>query len=207
VAASRDKVELFLDESKLHEVLRRRKPTRYFWCDMTDMFWEEYPDLWIDRCFDVMAQTPQHVHMVLTKRAGRMADYLARHFPEPLPNVWAGVSVENQEYADERLPDFRRVRAAVRFVSYEPALGPVNWSGWEGFVDWLIIGGESGSKARPFDSGWARQALDWCRTHGVAPFIKQMGSNSDIKTTDWKGEDPAEWPEDLRVREFPDRPK
>mgnify|MGYP001565121779 CR=1 FL=1 len=139
-------VEPFLDESKLEEVLRRRVPTRYFWEDMSDLFGAWVPDEWIDRCFAVMALAPQHTHLVLTKRAERMRDYmmvLGRSFPRlkaacpegwamefqglplipwPLPSVWLGVSVEDQKRADERIPLLLRTPAAVRFLSVEPML-------------------------------------------------------------------------------------
>lgn len=182
--------------------------------------------------------------------------------PWPLPNVWIGASVENQEYADKRIPELLRIPAAVRFVSYEPALGPVSlgqwldWPWWcercqmvpaqnaethlhchdEGAVvrrslDWLIVGGESGTGARPFDIAWARSAVAQCKAAGVPVFVKQMGANpvglrDDVcDACSWglvvprkqhgldcpggpvlhdpKGGDMAEWPADLRVREFP----
>ena len=161
----------------------------------------------------------------------------------PLPNVWLGVSVEDQQRADERIPLLLRTPAAIRFVSYEPALGPVNFRpylvGWEAEtifdpdhpeanghrtsspgLDWLIVGGESGPGARPMDLDWARSARDQCREAGVACFVKQIGSRwarmHEIepaggvrrfrRSADRKGGDPSEWPEDLRVREFPSRP-
>ena len=153
IGGNRDKVELFLDESKLQEVLRRKKPTGYFWCDMTDMFLDDYPMGWVMQCFAVMALTPQHIHMVLTKRPERMHEMLtasgvAKWITDaalkmvdapvcladrvapiwPLPNLYLGVSVENQKYADERIPPLLQTPAAVRFVSYEPALGPVDFT-------------------------------------------------------------------------------
>jgi protein gp37 len=120
--------------------------------------------------------------------------------------VWLGVCVENQEWADRRRVDFALVNAAVKFVSYEPALGPVDWSGWE-FVNWIIVGGESGRNARYFDSSWARQTLDWCRRNGIAFFMKQKGRNSDVACRHAKGGEMNEWPVWCRVREFPDRPR
>lgn len=447
----RDEVELFLDQSKLDEVLRRKKPTKYFWCDMTDLFGEWVPDEWIDRCFAVMALTPHHTHQVLTKRAGRLHKHMTyRDSPTfigiemnrlmpgwrdegppvggevgsrqywPLPNVWLGVSVENQQTADERIPPLLKTPAAVRFLSCEPLLSAVDLSeyirynplydinrtdgrvsvsgspgrpdrgptgrlgveggrgegepleqnddpqrgdaapdrrddlgriqaredhapretgdGWcpppsvpgllradptradrqpqesergqggqqagesgtghirgagssldigagseaersrrgeeqsgetsgksgsgdqeasggrgETQVDsgglrnlgqdsledrqrakvglsWLIVGGESGRGARPFDPNWARSLLGQCKAAGVAFFMKQMGSRPmyfadslpcqqspesimlhgdydpeplEMRLKDSKGGDPAEWPEDLRVRQFP----
>jgi protein gp37 len=148
----------------------------------------------------------------------------------PLPNVWLGVSVEDQATADERIPLLLQTPAAVRFVSYEPALGPVDFR-WGGMslpeyaphrplpkLDWLIVGGESGPGARPFDVAWARSAVRQCREAGVACFVKQLGARPFdsaimLPTADGgravlgiyspKGGDPAEWSHDLRVREFP----
>lgn len=92
----------------------------------------------------------------------------------PPPGVWLGVSVEDQPRADERLEDFRATPALVKVVSYEPALGPVNWDGWE-FVNQIIGGGESGPRARPMHPDWQRNARDFCERHGIAYFFKQWG--------------------------------
>lgn len=178
--------------------------------------------------------------------------------PWPLPNVWIGCSVEDQETADARIPHLLACPAAVRFVSYEPALGPVNFEGWiylhpsvaalNGLpddapewthlgstrIDQIIVGGESGPNARPFDIGWARSAVRQCREAGVACFVKQLGAKpyadegcgdcdpclagsprscsigggptADLKLRDRKGGDMSEWPEDLRIRQFPGEP-
>lgn len=262
LAENRDKVELFLDESKLQDVIRRRVATKYFWCDMTDMFLEDYPDEWIDSCFATMALTPQHTHQVLTKRPERMLKYfedfnyrneqigicaeLASGFDRylrgaeceaitgcgddeiarwrlPFKNVWLGTSVENQDAADERRDSMRQLAAQgwTTFVSYEPAIGPVDWAGWE-FLRWGIIGGESGPGARPFDVDWARSAVVQWHASGTAAFVKQYGSNpyetqkgdffhgglqgtkNFLCLKDRKGGDWDEWSEALRVREFPE---
>lgn len=151
----------------------------------------------------------------------------------PLPNVWLGVSVEDQATADARIPHLLRTPAAVRFVSYEPALGPVDFEPclqyepftdkykmtlglkeWCG-LDWIIVGGESGPGARPFDVTWARTIIRQCREAGVACFVKQLGANAVESSpafdgppvrrhfADRKGGSLAEWPESLRVRQFP----
>jgi protein gp37 len=267
VATNTPKVELFFEEKAIQEVLSRRKPTRYFWCDMTDMFMDGYPDEWIDRCFATMALTPWHTHLVLTKRADRLESYLReappakglpgfrewsgalanvhdamvkifpianahalnsasaymdKYFPEgdgfirswPLPNVHVGVSVGNQETADERIPLLLQTPAAKRFVSYEPALAAVDYSEWlpvkpfhfsdcaclecsenrrrfssDGetrYLDWVIVGGESGPKARPFDIAWARQTVEQCKTAGVPCFVKQLGRVPMMLDEDWR---------------------
>lgn len=132
----------------------------------------------------------------------------------PLPNVWLGVSVEDQNTADERIPLLLQTPAAVRFVSYEPALGPVDFVPFlcpmPESVNWLIIGGESGPHARPFDIQWARDVIAQCKAAGVACFVKQLGRNPVTDGTFYAldidkghGGEMLEWPADLRVREFP----
>jgi protein gp37 len=151
--------------------------------------------------------------------AANVSMWLAVHMP--LPNVWIGISTEDQQRFDERWPHLAATPAAKRFISYEPALGPVDF-GAAMFgpirVDQIIIGGESGPGARVFDPAWARSALAQCRVRGVAAFVKQMGSRPydsgnpsaaaaggpiKMRLVDKKGGDMAEWPEELRVREMP----
>lgn len=154
-AQDRSKVDLFLDEKVLMQPLRWRKPRMIFPCSMTDLFFEDHPDEWIDRIMAVMALTPQHIYQPLTKRAARMRRYVtniyenedcsfaevlddmvmennsaavrkAANWQVPLPNVWLGVSVEDQKHADERIPLLLDTPAAVRWISAEPLLGPVD---------------------------------------------------------------------------------
>ena len=158
----------------------------------------------------------------------------------PLQNVILGVSVEDQETADERIPILLDTPAAVRCVSYEPALGPVdlrNWLDREPYrcggcvwespdheadcpghvdvaLDWVIVGGESGPGARDFDIEWARTTVESCEAAGVPVFVKQLGARPVFESADFrlvlpdrKGKDPSEWPENLRVRQFPEVPR
>ena len=228
------KVELI--ESKLLEPLHWKKPRRVFVNSMSDLFHENLPDESIDRVFAVMETTRHITYQVLTKRAQRMREYLSNwrragsllkeQGRRPLDNVWIGVSVENQATADERIPELLRTPAAIRFVSYEPALEQVNFTpfldpvsfsiglGMRRGIGWGIIGGESGPGARPFDIEWARNTIRQFKAAGVPLFVKQLGarpvwnfpnvSNSEVaQLKDSKGGDWAEWPADLRVREFP----
>lgn len=261
---------------KLDEPLRWKKPRRVFPCSMSDLFYEGFDDEQIAEVFASMALAHWHTFQALTKRAARAASLLGsmdfqrlafaaaarlerRVFGTmkgrppwawPLPNVWLGTSVEDQERAEERLPHLLATPAAVRFVSFEPALGPVDFGPWlprwrrtadradvtdvrVPGIDWLIIGGESGAGARPFDLAWARAAVERCRSAPKVPvFVKQIGALPttvrrdpraegwtgaaiahgneetgalyELKPRDRKGGDPAEWPEDLRVREMPE---
>lgn len=275
--------------------LRRRKPTRYFVNSMSDLFHEAVPFEFIDKVFAVMALCPQHTFQILTKRPERMAEYLCDDgtpigraheiikcandrmlagegvWPGwPLPNVWLGTSCEDQAAADERIPHLLKCQAAVRFLSCEPLLGPIdlesltsgaNWinclanqwtartdiDSWNApdavsvpgdsieplgtwGVNWVIVGGESGPGARHCHTEWIRSILRDCRSAGVPAFVKQLGSKPVMSRSEWseitisdswtsfadepnglgvaklptrKGGEPIEWPDDLRVREFP----
>lgn len=236
--------ETRFNEQWLTQPLQWRRPRRIFVCAHADLFAESVPDAWIDKVFAVMALAPQHTFQVLTKRARRMREYLTRNDRQsriaargffidggefeprwPLPNVWLGVSAEDQARADERIPDLLATPAAVRFVSAEPLLAPldltaISWGGdficgstdalrgidtclefpgeprpSRGKIDWVIVGGESGPGARPMHPDWARAIRDQCAAAGVPFFFKQM-----------QGARKAAMPHipvDLFVREFP----
>jgi protein gp37 len=168
-AANRDRVEIFFDDSKVVDVLKRRKPTMIFWCSMTDLLGDWVPLPWIRRCFETMVATPQHVHQVLTKRPERLRA-LAPVLPWP-KNLWVGASVENADYT-WRLDELRRIPAAVRFVSFEPLLGPLPGLDLRG-VAWAIIGGESGRKHREMEGAWFAHNVAQCDAAGVRVFVKQ----------------------------------
>lgn len=301
--------EYNLAEHRLDEPLRRKKPTTYFVNSLSDLFFEPLPFELIAAIFGVMAACPQHTFQVLTKRPARAVEFFAwlRALPQtpeqaclwrghdrtecrheaafavaaswPLPNVHLGVSVENQATADERIPLLLKCPAALRWVSYEPALGPVDFGVWigpwtccngcgsacptdhdlclscgrddaittwgdaqrrrwlsgeryagKGHSDllsgpplgWIVVGGESGNRARPFDLAWARSTIEQCKAAGVPVFVKQLGAKplttvgtdhaialsgvptlERLKLQSRKGDDMDEWPEDLRVREMP----
>ena len=267
--------------------LKRKKPTVWFVNSMSDLFHKDLSNEQIAAVFGVMAACPQHTFQVLTKRARRLSSWFAwasaaGHFfapgdalktcrraawsvtgdlvapaEWPLPNVWIGVSVEDPSTAEARVPLLLETPAAVRFVSYEPALAGVDFHEWLGLqwtysagqpatphpsgdgrggwwsslghlptddprIDQIIVGGESGHGARPCNIEWIRSVVEQCREAKVACFVKQLGAHpceprhgewqsyhhthGDLlckKLTHKKGGDPSEWPEDLRVREFP----
>jgi protein gp37 len=295
--------------SRLDAPLHWRKPRKVFVNSVSDLFHEAVPDAFIDQVFAVMALAPQHTFQILTKRAERMRDYLSAdvwrervelalwdmHTDEttnalplsapPLKNVWLGVSVENQHFADERIPLLLQTPAAVRFISAEPLLGPLDlnavsclaqhrpkvfcgepwmsgpvgctlsalhpghhhaggtewgehgaiiWPRTNDRLDWVIVGGESGKGARPCATEWIGSLVAQCQAAAVPVFVKQLGAYvvSEERTASldhfsdpsspklllapngeawaWRaglrdshGGDPAEWPEDLRVRQFP----
>lgn len=157
---------------RLEEPLRRKKPTVYFVNSMSDVFHEDVPFKYIDKIFETIAKTPQHTYQILTKRAERMAEYFkSRPVPE---NAWMGVSVEDQQYGVPRIAYLRQIPARIRFLSVEPLLedlGIVDLAG----VHWVIVGGESGPKARPMQKEWVEDIRVQCEEAGVAFFFKQWG--------------------------------
>ena len=238
-------------EDALTIPLRWRKPRRVFVNSMSDLFHARVPREFVAKVWAVMAATPQHTYQVLTKRPERTPRILGSdkfrlavkdEFSRlqlagavtyrplvinvwPLSNVWLGTSVESQKYADLRIPALLDTPAAVRWLSCEPLLGPVDltycagvnaleqdWIGGPGggsgaphpFVDWVVAGGESGPGARPMNPDWARSLRDQCTAAGVPFFFKQAGEQL---AKEWgcaskKGAVPAEWPEPF-PREYP----
>jgi len=183
--------EVRFNEEALVQPLHWRNPRRIFVCAHGDLFHESVPDDWIDQIFAVMAMCPQHIFQVLTKRAHRMHTYMTMlgKAPGPLPNVWLGVSVEDQVRADERIPILLDTPATIRWISAEPLLGPINLHSAQcretgscricpqclGGLDWVVVGGESGPGARPMNPDWALSLRDQCAVSGVPFFFKQWG--------------------------------
>ncbi len=157
---------------RLNEPLRRKKPTTFFVNSMSDLFHEGVSFCFIDMVLDVSLNTPRHTYQVLTKRAGRMAEYFqTRKVPE---NVWLGVSVENIRHGLPRIDLLRSIDARVRFLSVEPLLedvGAINLRG----IHWVIVGGESGPKARPMEKQWVENIRIQCEAQQSLFFFKQWG--------------------------------
>lgn len=250
------------------------RPLRIFVNSMSDLFHEDVPDEFIDAVFGVMAACSEHTFQILTKRPERMLAYVQRLAKSieplekaaremgytfkfrgiggdehgtlswPIPNVHLGVSVENQETANERIPLLLKTPAAVRFLSVEPLLEAVNLFAVPdkgtrvtefsarntqlGDLNWVIVGGESGPGARPCNIEWIRGIVRQCQAAAVPVFVKQLGSRPTdghvpimvvypdgelccgggaadalLALKDRKGGNMTEWPEDLRIREFP----
>lgn len=150
---------------------RWRKPRIIFVNSMSDLFHPEVPDEFIQQVFLTMDQCRRHIFQVLTKRSRRLRS-LADRLPWP-PNVWIGVTVENADVMD-RIVDLRSVPAAVRFISCEPLLGPLENIPLDG-IHWVIVGGESGPGARAMKAEWVRSILSQCRQAGIPFFFKQWG--------------------------------
>lgn len=153
--------------------LKRKKPTTWFVNSMSDLFHESIPLSYIQRVFNVMLEADWHTFQILTKRAQRL-EALGPKLLWPI-NVWMGVSVESDQYLD-RIHRLRQTSAAIRFLSLEPLLGPLDHLPLGG-IDWVIVGGESGAGARPMHPDWARSIRDQCVASGVPYFFKQWGAH------------------------------
>lgn len=165
---------LSLLPERLVEPLARKKPTMYFVNSMSDLFHEDIPFAFLDRVFDVIGRTPQHTYQILTKRSARMRKYFASAGRKVPGNVWLGVSVEDRKHGLQRIDDLRVIPAAIRFLSVEPLLedlGKINLAD----IHWVIVGGESGPKARPMEPAWVTSVKCACEKQGAAFFFKQWG--------------------------------
>ena len=172
-----------LHPDRLRLPLSWKTPRRIFVNSMSDLFHEEVPSSFIKQVFEVMGQAKRHTFQVLTKRHERLGS-LADELDWP-SNVWLGVSVENQYWADRRIPALRHVTPAVRFISCEPLLKPIDLREHLEGIHWVIAGGESGPRARPADLTWLREIRDQCEQIGVAFFLKQLGGHPNRRGHDY----------------------
>lgn len=238
---------LIFDEEVMKKLINMRSPKKIFLCSMTDLFGEWIPDEWIDKAFAYMAIASQHIFQILTKRPERMQKYLSDKFRSnlisnaaykidkscripnlPLPNVWVGTTVENQQTADDRIPVLLRTPGKICFLSCEPLLESITLKKhfrtanngdeltWLDYLNWVIIGGESGKGARPCDIKWIRSLVEEIKPNNCSIFVKQLGSkpiNSDnglmrtpqlwLNLKDPKGGNIDEFPDDLKIQQFP----
>ena len=164
--------KLTLHENRLQQPLARKKPAVYFVNSMSDLFHEDVPDTYLDRVFSIIEATPYHTYQILTKRSERLREYFARRACPP--NVWLGVSVEDKKYGVPRIDHLRKVDAHIRFLSVEPLLedlGRINVRD----IHWVIVGGESGHKARPMREEWVANVQVQAEAARAAFFFKQWG--------------------------------
>lgn len=195
---------------------------RVFTASWADFFSKEADD-WRADAWKIIRECPHLIFQILTKRHGRIRDNLPPDWGDGYPNVWLGVSAEDAEWWNHRVPVLQSIPARTKFVSYEPALGSIAGCSAKG-IDWVIIGGESGHDARPFNTGWAEEAIAICQRDGAAPFVKQLGAKPYTPRTvfgpapdmqviareevplvlkDSHGGEMDEWPEKIRLRLFP----
>ena len=161
---------------RLDQPRKRKKPTIWFVNSMSDLFHPKIPFDFIEKVFATIEATAQHRYQILTKRPERMEMYFAKRSAPP--NAWLGTSVEDRKYGVPRISVLQRVKANVRFLSVEPLLedvGALNLTG----ISWVIVGGESGPRARAMKPEWARSVRDQCEAAGVPFFFKQWGSHGD----------------------------
>jgi len=177
--------DVTLHPDRLDEPSHWKKPRMIFVVSMGDLLHEEVPLQTVLSVYNVAEDAPQHTYLWLTKRPHRALEFHRRYIQgQWLPNIWIGVTAENQKCADERIPILLQIPAAVRFVSCEPLLGPVEfWHDWlwpyAGVrcprIDWAIAGGEGGPNARPMHPQWARDIRDQCIAANIPYFFKQWG--------------------------------
>jgi Bacteriophage protein gp37 len=168
---------LSLHESSLEAPFSWQKPRTVFVNSMSDLFHRDVPEEFIERVFEVMVNCPRHRFQVLTKRAGRLKG-MAGRLPWP-KNVWMGVSVENLRQVS-RIDALRTTDASVKFLSLEPLIGPLPNLDLRG-INWIIVGGESGARARPMDREWVLDIREQCRRAKIPFFFKQWGGRNKKK--------------------------
>jgi protein gp37 len=163
-----------LRPERLHEPLARAKPTVYFVNSMSDLFHPDVPTSYIDQVFATIEQATWHIFQVLTKRPERMAKYFVdRSVPD---HVWLGTTVENKRHGVPRIAYLQGIQANTRFLSIEPLLEDLGIIDLRG-IDWVIVGGESGLRARPMKADWARNIQRQCDAADVSFFFKQWGAH------------------------------
>lgn len=157
---------------RLEEPFKIKKPTKFFVNSMSDLFHEEMPFEYLDMIFEIIRKTPLHTYQILTKRDKIMLEYFSdRQVPS---NVWLGVSVENLTFK-KRIDSLRKVKAKIRFISFEPLIGSVGKVNLKN-IHWAIVGGESGKKARPIKQIWIEEIFQQCKQQDIAFFFKQWGT-------------------------------
>ncbi len=188
-----DPFKVTLHDDKTEDPMYWRKPRKIFVCSMGDLFHVDVPRSWLSEIFSTMASCEYHTFLVLTKRPENYTSKVSPLYVN-LPNLWLGVSVEN--YACQwRIDELAKIPAAVRFVSFEPVLEEMVVRTRD--IHWAIIGCESGPKRRPCKLEWIRSLVYQFKSEGKPVFVKQIEINGKVS------HDMSEWPEDLRVQEYP----
>jgi protein gp37 len=196
--------DLLLRPERLEQPLSWKSPKMIFVNSMSDLFHKGVPSSFVDRVFDTMERAGWHTYQILTKRSSRMRDYVNRRYGQRLapPHVWLGASIEDGR-RKSRIRQMQGMNASIRFLSVEPLIGPMGTMDLEG-IDWVIVGGESGPRARPMHPDWVREVRDQCNNAGVAFFFKQWGGirpKSGGRVLD--GEEWSQLPDAGLIREGP----
>ncbi len=164
-----------LHENALDIPLKWSRPRKIFVNSMSDLFHESMPDDFLQKCFEIMAKADWHVYQILTKRPERMLSFIKQYGKIP-DHIWLGTSVELPQYK-KRIDSLRKVSAKVKFVSFEPLLGPMGELDLTN-ISWAIVGGESGPHFRGVETEWIRDIRKQCRKQRVAFFFKQWGGRT-----------------------------
>jgi protein gp37 len=181
--------------------------SRIFVCSWSDFFHKD-ADAWRKEAWDIIWSLPQYQFLIPTKRIERAKECLPSDWGDGYPNVWLGISAENQKTFDDRITFLLDIPAPVHWVSAEPLLEPIymdmaginygiDYPNWSQRIEWVVVGGESGPQYRPMHKEWAQDIVAQCRTHDVPVFVKQLGGWPDTR------HELSDFPEDLRIREFP----
>lgn len=207
---------LSFDNAVVEKWKTATKPWKRFVCSMTDLFGEWVPYEWQHKVFDEAALAPTQTIQLLTKRPGialeAAATWMQLSGLDSMPsNIWMGVTIEDSTEAENRWSDVADLaeQFSLLWISHEPGLSSVDWHFYS-FIDWMVIGGESGPGARDFHLAHAQATLEWCKKNEVAAFFKQMGDSPILEDGasgkglyGRKGKDFDAWPEWAKVREFP----
>ena len=209
----RDPGKVQRSKTKFDEPLTWNKTQLVFTCSWSDFFHQD-ADQWRDEVWRIIKRTPHLTYQVLTKRIDRVMAQLPDDWGDGYPNVWLGVSTENEELTYSRVTTLLQIPSKLRFISAEPLIEGVVSDRTKALIkelDWVIIGGESGHdfpphKYRPMELRWAADLLDFCLTEGVATFMKQLGTYQakQMKLWDNHGGIPEDWPQEFQVRQMPD---
>lgn len=215
-----DPTQVIRSKEKIWQAPYTWKPGLVFTCSWSDFFIEQ-ADEWRADAWKVIRNTPKHTYQILTKRPERILECLPPDWGDGYKNVWIGISVENQEAYDLRIPILAQVPAAIRFLSIEPIIGPINVANngaleyyQDEKINWVIIGGESGNETgkyryRPCELGWIRNIINDLSAYPKAfIFVKQLGTDLSkrLGLNDRAGGDIDEWPQDIRIRQMPIEP-
>lgn len=208
---NQDPTKVLRSKTNFNAPLKWKEPKLIFTCSWSDWFIDE-SDEWRSEAWEIIKATPHHTYQILTKRPERIIDHLPADWGEGYPNVWLGVSVENNDQV-HRIDALDAIQAKTRFISFEPLLGPLTRGFVSDQIDWIIIGGESGNETgkyqyRPCELSWIEGLISSYSDYHFSNakiFVKQLGTHlsKQMSLKDRHGGDINEWPEHLRIREMP----
>jgi protein gp37 len=204
-----DPTTVLRSKSKFNDPLKWKEPQLIFTCSWSDWFIEQ-ADPWRDEAWEIIRQSPQHTFQILTKRPERIQDNLPEWFNEINDRVWIGVSVESNHQVGRI--DYITNLPCITFISFEPLIDEIDWTESMNFVDWCIIGGESGNASgkyryRPLEIKWIEKLVYAATAKNIACFVKQLGTYQSkvLKLKDRHAGDIHEFPEGVKIRQFPSR--